>query len=81
MWTIDLDGIEKCRKLSDLCEKYKYNTEVDVSHSRYLIDGCSFLGVLSLLFNRVGLIVRHKHERSEAAHRFEEELEKIGGKR
>ena len=79
MWRINLDSIEKCRQLSNLCEKYKYNTEVDVSHSRYLVDGCSFLGVLSLLTNDVALFIRHEYDRCHAAHSFEDELKEIGG--
>lgn len=52
---LNLDRLENASKLTKICEKYSKYMEVDVTYGRYVIDGCSILGVTSLLGNIVKL--------------------------
>lgn len=52
---LNLDKLENASKLTKICEKYSKYMEVDVTYGRYIIDGCSILGVTSLLGNIVKL--------------------------
>ena len=50
---INLDTIDKCEKLVQICKRYQDVTIVDVYYGHYVVDGCSFLGVMSLLLHEV----------------------------
>lgn len=76
MWVIDLDSVNKCRDLCNMCARYK-DIKVDLSCKRYLVDAQSFLGVLSLLHHRVTLIIHGGSNDDRKS--FVEELEKLGG--
>lgn len=53
MWKIYLDNTKTCEKLTKICRKYNDEMPVDICYGRYTVDGCSILGVMSLLFNTV----------------------------
>lgn len=55
MLNYNLASCEAASKLIRLCEAYKNKMEVDVIHERYVIDGCSLLGVHSLIGKIVSL--------------------------
>lgn len=55
MLSYNLDSFKSAAKLIRLCEKYHDQMEVDVIHGRYIIDGCSMLGVHSLIGHTVSL--------------------------
>ena len=55
MLSFNIDSMKSAKKLIHLCEKYHDRMEVDVIHGRYIIDGCSMLGVHSLLGHTVTL--------------------------
>lgn len=73
----NLDSLQSAEKLVRLCEKYRDEMELDIDiiYGRQTIDGCSLLGVASLIgkFVTVSTIGRDK----EKIKRFEEELERI----
>ena len=71
---INLDSIEKCRDLCNLCNRYK-ELKIDVCHSRYLVDARSFLGLLTLVFHDVSLFIRPEEDIDD----FINELIKLGG--
>ena len=50
---IKLDNLETVNKLVNICTKYKEHTYIDVIYGRYTLDGCSVLGVASLIGNIV----------------------------
>ena len=50
---IKLDTLEIASKLVKICENYKAHMDIDVILGKYVVDGCSFLGVISLLDNVV----------------------------
>lgn len=52
---LNLDKLETAGKLTKICEKYSKYMGIDVTYGRYIIDGCSILGVTSLLGNIVKL--------------------------
>ena len=68
---------ESCKKLVQICEKYKDDFNVDVLLGRQTIDGRSILGVFALAGNIVSLNVSNKD--SEAYKEFRNEIKKIGG--
>ena len=79
MLFIKLDTMENVSSLTKLNEKYKKENDivVDVSHGRYIIDGCSLLAVISLLGNIVKVIpITDDNVLLES---FKNDLEKIGG--
>ena len=53
MHFIKLDTFDTINKLVKLCDRYKGDTDIDVSYGRYIVDGASVLGVTSLLGNIV----------------------------
>lgn len=50
---IKLENLGIVENLTKICEQYKEKTDIDVSHGRYTVDGCSVLGVTSLMGNIV----------------------------
>lgn len=55
MLSYNIDSCESAGKLIHLCEKYHDKMGIDVIHGRTTIDGCSMLGVHSLIGNIVGI--------------------------
>ncbi|WP_281696647.1 hypothetical protein [Bacteroides clarus] len=66
--------MKSAKKLIQLCEKYHDRMEVDVIHGRYIIDGCSMLGVHSLLGHTVTL--EPQTDDKKLVEQFGKELEK-----
>lgn len=56
MLSFNIDSMKSATKLIHLCEKYHDRMEVDVIYGRYIIDGCSMLGVHSLSGHMVSLM-------------------------
>lgn len=50
---LKLDNLEKAKELCKVCDSYKEQMYIDILYGRYTIDGCSMLGVASLLGNVV----------------------------
>ena len=77
MLNYNLDSVQSAEKLVRLCEKYRDEMEldIDVIYGRQTVDGCSLLGVTSLIghFVTVNPIGRDK----DKIHRFAEELETV----
>ena len=77
MLNYNLDSVQSAEKLVRLCEKYRDEMEldIDVIYGRQTVDGCSLLGVTSLIghFVTVSPIARDK----DKIQRFAEELETI----
>lgn len=55
MLSFNIDSCESAGKLVRLCEKYHGQMDIDVIRGRTVIDGCSLLGVHSLIGNIVGV--------------------------
>ena len=62
-------------KLIRLCEKYHDDMDIDIMHGRTVVDGCSLLGVTSLIGHFVTVKPNGKDE--NAVQRFADELERI----
>lgn len=75
MLSFNIDSKESAEKLIRLCEKYRDDTEVDVSYGRQTVDGRSLLGVMSLIGHFV--TVKPQTDDKGIAERFSEELEGI----
>lgn len=75
MLSFNLNSKESAENLIRLCEKYHDSMEVDVVHGRQTVDGCSLMGVISLLGNFV--TVRPNCEDKELILKFADELEAI----
>lgn len=75
MLSFNLNSKESAENLIRLCEKYHDDMEVDIVHSRQTVDGCSLMGVISLLGNFV--TVRPNCEDDEMIQKFADELEEI----
>lgn len=75
MLSFNIDSGESATKLIHLCEKYHDRMEVDVIYGRYIIDGCSMLGVHSLSGHVVSLMPQTKDK--ELIKEFSDDLEKI----
>lgn len=75
MLSFNIDSMKSAEKLIHLCEKYHDKMEVDVIHGRYIIDGCSMLGVHSLLGHTVTL--EPQTDDKNLVEQFEKELERI----
>ena len=77
MLNYNLDSVQSAEKLVRLCEKYRDEVEldIDVIYGRQTVDGCSLLGVTSLIghFVTVSPISRDK----DKIQRFAEELETV----
>ena len=75
MLSFNLNSKESAENLIRLCEKYHDDMEVDIIHGRQIVDGCSLMGVISLLGNFV--TVRPNCEDEEMIQKFSDELEGI----
>ena len=75
MFSYNIDSFESAGKLVRLCEKYHDKMEIDVLCGRYIIDGCSTLGVHSLVGHTVSLELGT--DDNDVIKRFGEDLEKI----
>ena len=75
MLSFNLNSKESAESLIRLCEKYHDSMEVDIIHGRQTVDGCSLMGVISLLGNFV-TVYPHSEDR-ELIQKFADELEMI----
>lgn len=77
MLNFNLDSVESANKLIRLCEKCRDEMEmdIDVTHGRQTVDGCSLLGVTSLI-GRFVTVVPNTTDK-EMLQKFAEELERI----
>lgn len=75
MLNFNLNSKKSAEDLIKLCEKYRDDVEVEVIHGNQTVNGCSLLGVFSLIGNFVGIKPDSRGER--AVKRFAEELERI----
>lgn len=55
MISYNIDSAQSAVKLIHLCERYCHSMDIDVIYGRYVIDGCSMLGVHSLIGHTVTL--------------------------
>lgn len=55
MISYNIDSAQSAVKLIHLCERYRHSMDIDVIYGRYVIDGCSMLGVHSLIGHTVTL--------------------------
>ena len=77
MLNYNLDSVQSAEKLVRLCEKYRDEMEldIDVIYGRQTVDGCSLLGVTSLIGKFVSVVPVGRNE--DAIQKFAEELERI----
>ena len=75
MLSFNLNSKKSAEDLIKLCEKYRDDVEVEVIHGNQTVNGCSLLGVFSLIGNFVGIKTDSRDER--AVKRFAEELERL----
>lgn len=75
MLNFNLNSRSAAEKLIRLCESYKNVMSVDVVCGRQTLDGCSMLGVVSLIGNFVTVIPNSSDE--GLLKRFEKDLEGI----
>ena len=75
MLSFNLNSKKSAEDLIKLCEKYRDDVEVEVIHGNQTVNGCSLLGVFSLIGNFVGIKTDSRDE--DAVQRFADELEKI----
>ena len=75
MLNYNIDSVKSAEKLIRLCEKYHDDMDIDIMHGRTVVDGCSLLGVTSLIGKFVSVVPVGKDE--DVTQRFAEELEKI----
>ena len=75
MLSFNLNSKKSAEDLIKLCEKYRDDVEVEVIHGNQTVNGCSLLGVFSLIGNFVGIKPDSRNE--NAVQRFAEELERI----
>ena len=75
MLSFNLNSKKSAEDLIKLCEKYRDDVEVEVIHGNQTVNGCSLLGVFSLIGNFVGINAYSGDENKMQS--FEEELEKI----
>lgn len=75
MLNFNLNSKKSAEDLIKLCEKYRDDVEVEVIHGNQTVNGCSLLGVFSLIGNFVGIKADSRDE--SAVQRFAEELEEI----
>lgn len=75
MLSFNLNSKESAESLIRLCEKYHDSIEVDIIHGRQTVDGCSLMGVISLLGNFV--TIRPNCEDEKLIQKFADELERI----
>ena len=77
MLSFNLNSKKSAEDLIKLCEKYRDDVEVEVIHGNQTVNGCSLLGVFSLIGNFVGIKTDSRNE--NAVKKFAEELERIKG--
>lgn len=75
MLSFNLNSKKSAEDLIKICEKYRDDVEVEVIHGNQTVNGCSLLGVFSLMGNFVGVKADSRDE--DAVQRFAEELERI----
>ena len=75
MLSFNLNSKKSAEDLIKLCEKYRDDVEVEVIHGNQTVNGCSLLGVFSLIGNFVGIKADSRDK--NAIQRFSEELERI----
>lgn len=75
MLNFNLNSKKSAEDLIKLCEKYREDVEVEVIHGNQTVNGCSLLGVFSLLGNFVG--IKPDSRDKDAVQRFSDELERI----
>ena len=77
MLNFNLDSVESANKLIRLCEKCRDEMEldIDVTHGRQTVDGCSLLGVTSLIGHFVTVIPIGRDK--DKIQQFAEELETV----
>lgn len=75
MLSFNIDSRESAEKLIRLCEKYRDDTEVDVTCGRQTVDGRSLLGVMSLIGHFV--TVKPQTDDKNIVERFSEDLDRI----
>lgn len=77
MLNYNLDSVQSAERLIRLCEKYRddIGLDIDIIHGRQTVDGCSLLGVTSLIGHFVTVKPNGKDE--NAVQRFSEELERL----
>lgn len=77
MLSFNIDSKESAEKLIRLCEEYRddIGLDIDIIHGRQTVDGCSLLGVTSLIGKFVSVVPVGRNE--DAIQRFSEELERI----
>ena len=75
MLSFNLNSKKSAEDLIKLCEKYRDDVEVEVIHGNQTVNGCSLLGVFSLIGDFVGIKPDSRDER--AVQMFAEELERI----
>lgn len=75
MLNFNLNSNKSAEDLIKLCEKYRDDVEVEVIHGNQTVNGCSLLGVFSLIGNFVGIKADSRDE--SAVKRFSEELERL----
>lgn len=73
MLSFNLNSKKSAEDLIKLCEKYRDDVEVEVIHGNQTVNGCSLLGVFSLMGNFAGVKADIRDE--DAVQRFAEELE------
>lgn len=52
-----LESLEMVRSLVEICDKYSELFDVDIQYGRYTVDGCSVLGVASMLGKIVTIVI------------------------
>jgi len=57
MIAYNLNTLQSAEKLSGICNKYKEDMDINVIHGRNTVDGCSVLGVMSLVGHIVSIEV------------------------
>ena len=72
---INLDSLNKVNALTKVCEKYD-DLDTDIMYGRYIVNGCSVLGVSSLLGNIVRVCPNTDDE--EIMNSMIKDLEEIG---
>lgn len=77
MLNYNLDSVQSAERLIRLCEKYRddIGLDIDIIHGRQTVDGCSLLGVTSLI-GRFVTVVPNTTDK-EMLQKFAEELERI----
>lgn len=75
MLNYNLDSVQSAKNLVHLCEKYHDDMSIDVIHGRQTVDGCSLLGVASLVGNFV--CINPIGDNREQMMKFAEELESM----